>query len=232
MRQIVFDTETTGIDISAGNRVLEIGCVEIVNREITGRTWHRYINPERDSEPEALAVHGLSSEFLADKPLFSEVVADFIEFIKGAELIAHNAGFDIDHLNNELMLDGGRFGRIEDYCQVTDTLAIARSKYPGSRVTLDALCRRFNVDNSGRELHGALIDADLLAQVYLLMTGGQKGLQFDGDDDDMGLRSTEKIRSVAADLKLPIINISDQEQQAHEEYLALLKQKSGKDCFW
>lgn len=232
MRQIVFDTETTGIEISTGNRVLEIGCVEVIDRKITGKTWHVYINPERDSEPEALAVHGITSEFLADKPLFSDIAADFIEFIKGAELIAHNASFDIGHLNNELMLDGGRFGRIEDHCQITDTLAMARSKYPGSRVTLDALCRRFDVDNSGRDLHGALIDADLLAQVYLLMTGGQKGLEFGDAGDGMGGRMAEKIKPVNAALVLPVQAISSQEQQAHDEYMLLLNKKSGKECIW
>lgn len=232
MRQIVFDTETTGIEISAGNRVLEIGCVEIVDRQITGKTWHRYINPQRDSEPDALKVHGLTSEFLADKPLFSDVAEEFIEFIKGAELIAHNASFDIAHLNNELMLDGNRFGKIEDYCQVTDTLAMARSKYPGSRVTLDALCRRFEVDNSGRDLHGALIDSDLLAQVYLLMTGGQKGLEFGGDGDGTGLRTAEKIRKINSDLVLPVLPLSTAEQGAHEVYLQLLSKKSGKEYSW
>lgn len=232
MRQIVFDTETTGIEISAGNRVLEIGCVEIIDRQITGKTWHRYINPQRDSEPDALKVHGLTSEFLADKPLFSDIAEEFIEFIKGAELIAHNASFDIDHLNNELMLDGNRFGRIEDHCQVTDTLAMARSKYPGSRVTLDALCRRFEVDNSGRDLHGALIDSDLLAQVYLLMTGGQKGLEFGDDGDGSGIRIAEKIRKVDAALVLPTLSLTDNERQAHEEYLQLLSKKSGKESIW
>lgn len=232
MRQIVFDTETTGIDISAGNRVLEIGCVEIIDREITGKTWHTYINPERDSEPDALEIHGITSEFLADKPLFSDIVADFIEFIKGAELIAHNASFDINHLNNELKLDGGRFGRIEDYCQVTDSLAMARSKYPGTRVTLDALCRRFDVDNSGRDLHGALIDANLLAQVYLLMTGGQKGLEFGDANDGMGGRLAEKIQQINKNLILPVLTISPQEQQAHDEYMLLLSKKSGKECIW
>lgn len=232
MRQIVFDTETTGIEIAAGNRVLEIGCVEVIDRKITGRTWHKYINPQRDSEPDALKVHGITTEFLADKPLFSEIAEEFIEFIKGAELIAHNASFDIGHLNNELVLDGGRFGRIEDHCTITDTLLIAREKFPGSRLTLDALCRRFEVDNSGRDLHGALIDADLLAQVYLLMTGGQKGLEFGGDSDASGQRIAEKIRAVSSALALPVQQASAAELEEHQQYLSLLQKKSGIERVW
>lgn len=231
MRQIIFDTETTGLNISDHNRVIEIGCVEVLNRQITGKTWHCYINPQRDSEPGALQVHGLTTEFLADKPLFSEIAEGFIEFIRGAELIAHNAKFDVDFLNHELKLDGNRFGRLEDHCTITDTLLIARSKHPGARVTLDALCSRYQVDNSGRDLHGALIDADLLAQVYLLMTGGQTGLELGGSEGG-GAQSAEAIRRVSANLPLPVMQASAEELELHRQYLEMVNKQSGGNCIW
>ena len=230
MRQIVFDTETTGREFKDGHRVLEIGCVEIIERRITGRTWHSYINPQRDSEEGALRVHGLSSDFLADKPLFKDIVDEFLQFISGADLIAHNADFDVGFLNNELALVSKTLGKLEDYGQVIDTLKLARSKHPGAKASLDALCRRYQVDNSKRDLHGALIDADLLAQVYLLMTGGQKGLAL-GGESALGRQQAEAVR-MAAQWDLPVIYANEQELQQHSAYLATLAKKSSKDISW
>lgn len=230
MRQIAFDTETTGFEISEGHRIIEIGCVEIVDRQITGKTWHCYINPQRDSDEGALEVHGLTTEFLADKPLFHQVVDDFITFISGAEMIAHNASFDVAHLNNEFKLSGKSIGKLEDHCTIVDSLKLARSMFPGARATLDALCRRFQVDNSGRDLHGALIDSDLLAQVYLRMTGGQKGLQFDSAEAAVG--SVEAVRQALASLRLPVLSANDAELADHQTYLQLLSKKSNRALDW
>ena len=188
MRQIVLDTETTGIDPNDGHRIIEIGCVEVVERELTGRNYHVYINPEREVEAEAITVHGITNEFLTDKPKFAEIADEFFEFIKGAELVIHNAAFDVGFMDSE-------FARLKpvrktaDHCGVVDTLAIARAKHPGQKNNLDALCKRYGVDNSNRDLHGALLDAEILADVYLLMTGGQTALSLDsgaGDDGSAG----------------------------------------------
>ena len=177
MRQIVLDTETTGLDPAQGHRVIEIGCIEIENRRLTGRHFHCYLNPDREIDEGAVQVHGITSSFLADKPRFRKVAADFLQFVSEAELIIHNAPFDIGFLNCELKLAGGQYGRLEDYCSVVDTLTMARKKHPGQRNSLDALCKRYEVDNSQRDLHGALLDAEILADVYLLMTGGQTSFQ-------------------------------------------------------
>src|SRR6056300_190974 len=187
MRQIVLDTETTGLETSLGHRIIEIGCVEVVNRRLTGNHYHQYINPEREIDSGAFEVHGISNQFLADKPVFASVVDEFMAFIDGAELVIHNAPFDVGFINHELRLNASKFRRVEDYCGVIDTLAMARQKHPGQRVTLDALCKRYAVDNSARTLHGALLDAEILADVYLLMTGGQTNLfggNSNSDDDD------------------------------------------------
>lgn len=178
MRQIVLDTETTGLEAGRGHRVIEIGCVELIERRPSGRTFHRYLNPDRASEPGAIAVHGIRDEFLADKPCFAEIVAEWLEFIRDAELLIHNAAFDVGFLDNELALAGAQHGCVADHAHVVDTLAMAREKYPGQRNTLDALCKRFGVDNTHRELHGALLDARLLAEVWLTMTAGQSALAF------------------------------------------------------
>lgn len=232
MRQIVFDTETTGIDPEKGNRVIEIGCVELVNRRLTGNNFHCYLNPERDSEEGALEVHGLTSEFLADKPLFSEIAEEFVRYIEGAELIAHNASFDVNFLDHELRRDGLRFGLIEDLCSVTDSLAIAKDKHPGSPASLDALCRRYQVDNSNRELHGALLDAELLAEVYLLMTGGQRGLELHGNSEASGRQSAEAVRAIDHSLDLPVVFASDEEQQAHQAYLGFIDDQCADGNLW
>ena len=178
MRQIVLDTETTGLEVGRGHRVIEIGCVELMERIPTGRNFHRYLNPGRASEAGALAVHGLTDEFLADKPRFAEVVDEWLEFIRGAELLIHNAAFDVSFLDAELALAGAQHGCVADHAMVVDTLTLAREKYPGQKNTLDALCKRLGVDNTHRELHGALLDARLLAEVWLAMTAGQSALSF------------------------------------------------------
>ncbi len=175
-RQIVLDTETTGLSPAQGHRVIEIGCLEMMNRRLTGKYFHHYIKPERDIDPAAEAIHGITQASLADKPVFSEINDAFIEFIKDAELIIHNAPFDVGFLNHELKLINKKNQPITTHCNVIDTLVMARKKHPGQHNSLDALCRRYNIDNSNRDLHGALLDAELLAQVYLLMTGGQTQL--------------------------------------------------------
>ena len=221
MRQIVLDTETTGLEPGEGHRIIEIGCVEIVDRRLTGRHFHVYINPERKVDAGALEVHGLSDEFLADKPLFADVADAFIEFIQDSELIIHNAAFDIGFLDHELKLLQAH-GCIADHCGVVDTLLMARKKHPGQRNSLDALCKRYGVDNSQRELHGALLDAEILADVYLLMTGGQTSLGLYGDDD--GIESESSQRWILPDERPPltIIVASAVELEAHEARLAAI----------
>ncbi len=229
-RQIVLDAETTGINPLEGHRLLEIGCVELVNRKFTGNTYHQYINPERIVEDEAIAIHGITNEFLVDKPVFSQVADDFCQFVDGAELIIHNAAFDVGFLNHELGLINSPFGKLEQHCQIIDTLQLARHKHPGQRNSLDALCKRYGVDNSHRELHGALLDSEILADVYLLMTGGQKGLALDADDDDTENGEGEGLINqidASLSLSLPVLRASDSELKAHREYLSLLEKKSG-----
>ncbi|MDX1606284.1 MAG: DNA polymerase III subunit epsilon [Candidatus Competibacterales bacterium] len=178
-RQIVLDTETTGLDPAAGHRIIEIGAVELVNRRLTGRHWHHYLRPDRPVDPDAFAVHGISDDFLADKPRFEDLAAEFLDFVRDAELLIHNASFDVGFLDHELKRWGGSEGPLEQCCLVTDTLALARRKFPGQRNSLDALCKRLDVDNSNRDLHGALLDAEILARVYLVMTREQMGLGLD-----------------------------------------------------
>ena len=190
MRQIVLDTETTGLEVGKGHRIIEIGCVELTERRPTGRTLHRYFNPGRTVDEGALAVHGISNDFLADKPRFADVAAELIDFIRDAELIIHNAAFDVAFLDMELALADAAHGKVEHHAQVLDTLLLAREKYPGQKNSLDALCKRLNIDNSHRELHGALLDAQLLADVYLAITGGQGDLTFGGADVVVQARAT------------------------------------------
>ena len=180
MRQIVLDTETTGLETSDGHRIIEIGCVELLDRRITGDTYHQYIQPDRQIDAAAVEVHGITNESLADKPRFADIANDFLEFIRGAELVIHNAPFDVGFINHEFTLLANCPGSVGDYCKVLDTLALARRLHPGQRNSLDALCRRYDIDNSQRELHGALLDAEILADVYLGMTGGQVSLSLDG----------------------------------------------------
>ncbi len=234
-RQIVLDTETTGIDIKQGNRLIEIGCVEVINRKITGNHYHQYINPERDIEEGAFKVHGLSQAFLRDKPLFAEVVEEFLDFVRGAELIIHNAPFDIGFLNHELSLLNRGHKPMADICSVTDTLVMAKEKHPGQRNSLDALCKRYAVDNSSRDLHGALLDSELLAEVYLLLTGGQTGLLLDMDTagEVSAELKTVQDESIVLDAKpTKVIKASNNENDMHQDYLNFLETKSGKQALW
>ena len=229
MRQIILDTETTGLEPSDGHRIIEIGCVELIDRRFSGNHFHQYLNPEREIEDGALEVHGISREFLRDKPLFSEVAEDLFEFIEGAELIIHNAPFDIGFLDSELSLLG-RPDRMNDHVTVLDTLELARDLHPGQRNSLDALCKRYEVDNSSRSLHGALLDAEILADVYLAMTGGQSdlGLSFqlpDAADHEAGDIAFEERPA------LQVLMANEQEIAAHEARLKAIKDSSG-HCLW
>ncbi|PWG64594.1 DNA polymerase III subunit epsilon [Sediminicurvatus halobius] len=233
MRQIVLDTETTGLEPADGHRVIELGCFELSHRRPTGRTFHEYLNPERPVDAEAVEVHGLDDAFLADKPRFAEVAQAFFEFIAGAELIIHNAPFDVGFLNHELSLLGEAWGRIEDHCGVTDTLALAREMHPGQRNSLDALCRRYGVDNGGRTLHGALLDAEILAEVYLAMTGGQAAL-FLGDEAGAGEGPARRgIRRLAAERpRLRVVQPDAEAQARHAAWLERLDEAAGGRCVW
>lgn len=233
MRQIVLDTETTGLETSANHRIIEIGGVELVDRKFTGRHFHKYINPERDIDDGAFAVHGLSAEFLSDKPLFVDVADELLAFLQDAELVIHNAPFDVAFLDYELSQLSGAPARIADICRVTDTLALARHKHPGQKNNLDALCRRYGVDNSARTLHGALLDAEILADVYLLMTGGQTAL-FAADADDSGRDAGNALGvSIAADRPpLKVISASSAEREAHEAWLEELERESIGGSVW
>lgn len=231
MRQVVLDTETTGIDPSQGHRVIEIGCVELENRRFTGKTYHQYINPEREIEAEAISIHGITNQFVADKPVFSAVAPEFLDFIRGAELVIHNAPFDVGFLNHELALMKSGLGAIKDYSGVLDTLAMARKRHPGQRNSLDALCKRYGVDNSKRDLHGALLDAEILADVYLLMTGGQISLSL-ADEQEDGETGQARIQRLPTDRpKLKVIKASEEELKSHQEQLENIQKNSG-DCVW
>lgn len=233
MRQIVLDTETTGLEPSQGHRVIEIGCVELVNRRLTGNHFHQYLQPDRAIDEGAIEVHGISNEFLLDKPRFPDVASDFLDFVRGAQLIIHNAAFDVGFLNHELgMLTDLHGGRIEDYCTVLDTLAMARELHPGQKNSLDALCKRYDVDNSHRELHGALLDAEILADVYLAMTGGQASLSLDGLVEGKGSAASEIRRLAAGRPRLNVIVAGAEELAAHESRLAAIDKASGGKCVW
>ena len=232
MRQIVLDTETTGLEPSEGHRIIEIGCVELVDRKLTGNNWHQYIQPDRDIDPGAVEVHGITNDFLADKPRFEDLVEDFIDYVRGAELVIHNAPFDVGFLDAELKRCG-REETVADLCGVLDTLAMARKMHPGQKNSLDALCRRYEIDNSHRDLHGALLDAEILADVYLIMTGGQVALLLGGQTDGQGGGAPEAIRRLPADRPpLKVIRASDAEQAAHEARLAAIGQACGGTPLW
>ncbi|AHE99054.1 DNA polymerase III subunit epsilon [Thioalkalivibrio paradoxus] len=231
MRQIVLDTETTGLDPAAGHRIIEIGCLEVVNRRVTGERLHEYLQPDREIDAGAVEVHGITNEFLRDKPRFGDVVERFLEFVDGAELVIHNAPFDLGFINHELQRVGARVRRIEEICQVLDTLVLARQMHPGTRNSLDALCRRYQVDASGRVLHGAVLDAELLAEVYLAMTGGQVALGLDQTGPDTTAASTPQ-RARRSQARLPVIEPGPEELAAHAELVALLEQSSGVPSPW
>ncbi len=230
MRQIVLDTETTGLDPAQGHRIIEIGCVEIVDRRLTGNRFHRYLNPEREIEEGAVRVHGITLEELRDKPRFADVADEFLDFVRGAELVIHNAEFDVGFLDHELARLGDGWGRIADHCRVLDTLKLAREMHPGQRNSLDALCRRYGVDASRRELHGALLDAELLAEVYLAMTGGQAALTLEA-----GAPSAAGARAAAARGERPplrVIRASAEELEAHRRRMAAIEEASGGRAVW
>jgi DNA polymerase-3 subunit epsilon len=232
MRQIVLDTETTGLDPSHGHRVIEIGAVEIENRRLTGRHYHVYLNPDREIDEGALQVHGISTAFLADKPRFPQVFTEFLDFIRGAELVIHNAPFDVGFLNNELTLAGRDLLERESACTITDTLVMARKKHPGQRNSLDALCKRYEVDNSQRDLHGALLDAEILADVYLSMTGGQTFLQLTEEEETDEKRDSQ-MRKLDVDRgAIPVIVADAEEVQAHQSFLDDISKTNGATCVW
>lgn len=231
-RQIVLDTETTGLDPNRGHRIIEIGCIEMIGRRPTGERFHCYLNPERPVDDGAVQVHGLTNEFLADKPLFADKAREFVDFIRGAELVIHNAPFDVGFLNAELSQMGPAWGSIDEICEVCDTLVMARERHPGQKNSLDALCKRYEVNNSRRELHGALLDAEILAEVYLAMTGGQTDLSLHLLGDD-GQPMDSNIRRLDADRPpLRVIHASDDERIAHEERLQVIEESSGGRCVW
>jgi DNA polymerase-3 subunit epsilon len=231
MRQIVLDTETTGLEANRGHRVIEIGCIELVQRRPTGRQFHRYLNPQRAIDDGAREVTGLTEEFLADKPLFESIADEFLDFIRGAELIIHNAAFDVGFLNAELARAGAQHGRLSDHAGVLDTLALAREKYPGQRNSLDALCKRLEIDNSHRELHGALLDSQLLAEVYLAMTAGQGALDF---ALDAAVPQAGASMTPASTSRPPLlVRVADaSELAAHVARLAGIDKASKGACLW
>jgi DNA polymerase-3 subunit epsilon len=232
MRQIVLDTETTGLEPAAGHRIIEIGCVELVNRKPTSRHFHRYLNPERAVEAGAIAVHGIDDDFLANQPRFADVAHEFLEFVRGAELVIHNADFDVEFLNHELRRVDASVQQIRDCCGVLDTLALARRMHPGQRNSLDALAKRHNVDNSKRELHGALLDAQILADVYLAMTGGQVSLSL-GGEEPLAAAAVFAHRPIDRNgLNLVVLEASDGELTAHEAMLARIAKKAGRPVVW
>jgi DNA polymerase III subunit epsilon len=241
MRQIVLDTETTGLSPSQGHRIIEIGCIEMVNRRLTGREFHRFLNPDRDIDEGAEAVHGISREQLETEPRFHEIVDEFLAFVKDAELVIHNADFDVGFLDHELRLMKHAQPKITDHCAVLDTLTLAREIHPGQRNSLDALCKRYEVDASKRDVHGALIDSELLARVYLAMTGGQSSLLLEDDDDsddrgrDAGARPAGDSRAQgalphAASYKLKVVRATEAEAAAHEIILEKIRQSGA--CVW
>lgn len=228
MRQIVLDTETTGLSWDKGNRIVEIGCVELVERRPTGRTFQRYLNPEREFEPGAQEVTGLTLEFLADKPKFADVVDEFLEFVQDAELVIHNAAFDIGFLDAELARCGAHYGRMRARASVLDSLELARQRYPGQRNSLDALCRRLGVDNSHRQLHGALLDAQLLAEAYLALTSGQSEIGF---ATATAAAPAVTMLVVEGHAERPRVVVLADEAAAHEARLATLRKKAER-CVW
>ena len=236
MRQVILDTETTGLDVQQGHRIIEVGGVELVNRRATGRVFHHYVNPNREIDAGAAAVHGITLAKLADKPRFEQIAEEFLAFIDGAELVAHNARFDVGFLDQELkifaMRKGGEPVTIRSRCRVLDTLALAKEMHPGQRNGLDALCKRYSIDNSHREYHGALLDARILADVYLAMTGGQSTFALDENarnalEDAVAAPPIE--RRAAA---LPVIGLTAEEQTAHERLLAIIDKASGGKTLW
>ncbi|GAB1259837.1 DNA polymerase III subunit epsilon [Aurantivibrio plasticivorans] len=229
MRQIVLDTETTGLEPKDGHRIIEIGCVEIIDRKLTGNHYHQYIRPDRDIDEAAVEVHGITTEFLADKPLFQEIAAEFMEFVRGAELVIHNAPFDVGFIDHEFSMLSPKLAPIAESCSILDSLVLARTKHPGQKNNLDALCKRYDVDNSQRDLHGALLDAEILADVYLMMTGGQTALSLGSGDSQGGQAQASAIKRLPTTRNpLPVIAASEEELLAHEDKLNSIESSAGK----
>ena len=232
-RQIILDTETTGLEPSQGHRIIEIGAVELINRRLTGNHFHQYLNPDREIDAGAIEVHGITNEMLADKARFPDIAEDFLAFVRDAELVIHNAPFDVGFINNELRLMRAPLKQIEDCCAVLDTLKLARSMHPGQKNDLNSLCRRYSIDNSQRTLHGALLDAEILADVYLTMTGGQTPLfQDTAEASKQGAVQSEVRKLDANRPALSIIRASAEEQAAHAAWLAEIDKKTGGKCLW
>ena len=234
MRQVILDTETTGIDPKDGHRLVEIGAIEMVNRRFTGRTYHQYINPERHIDAEVVAVHGIDDARVANEPVFAAIADEFWAFIEGAELVIHNAPFDVGFINHEIAKLSGAYQVIESGCRIIDTLALARQKHPGQKNNLDALCKRYGVDNSQRDLHGALLDAEILADVYLLMTGGQVNLNISGQQSSDGGQDSSRggIRRLPQDRQpLRVVTASEEELELHQQKLDAIHKSSG-NCVW
>lgn len=227
-RQIILDTETTGIDPKAGHRIIEIGCVEMINRRLTGNNFHVYIDPMREIEDEAIGVHGITNEFLRGKPLFKDIADEFFDYIRGGELVIHNAPFDIGHMDNEFSILWRDWTGTAEFCGIVDTLVMARDKHPGQKNTLDALCRRYEIDNSHRSLHGALLDSEILGDVYLRMTGGQVDLDLAQQLKSAGLESDGSTSVKQRNLK--VVYASDEEIIAHNERLDLVEKNGA--CLW
>lgn len=231
-RIVVLDTETTGLNPQEGHRIIEIGCVELINRRLTGNRFHVYLNPGRIIDAGAIEVHGISNQFLQDKPHFEAIVGDFITFIRGAELVIHNAPFDVGFINHEFSLLKDHTATVEDYSSIFDTLAYARKKHPGQRNSLDALCKRYGIDNSHRELHGALLDAEILADVFLLMTGGQFSLLDEAHLETEEQNIHQETRRLSGDRSaLTVIRCNEEELQAHQQRLNAIEKASGA-CIW
>lgn len=235
-RQIVLDTETTGMNMIGvhyeGHRIIEIGAVEVINRRLTGNNFHIYLKPDRLVDPEAFGVHGIADEFLADKPSFGDIAGEFLDYIRGAELVIHNASFDIGFIDYEFAMLKRDIGKTETFCQVTDSLAMARKMFPGKRNSLDALCNRLEIDNSKRTLHGALLDAEILAEVFLTLTGGQTSLAFSLESEQSSQADGENIQRIVRPASgLRVVSASDEECVAHESRLDLVMKKGG-SCLW
>ena len=225
MRQVVLDTETTGLEPKQGHRIIEIGCVEVIDRKLTGNHYHQYINPQREIEASAIEVHGITNDYLVDKPVFKDIAAEFLDFVKGAELVIHNAPFDVGFINHEFAMLAGNYDNIQDSCGVLDTLAMAKKKHPGQRNSLDALCKRYGLDKSfDREFHGALLDSQILAGVYLFMTGGQTALSLGGDSSGNEVTKINRLSANRAELK--VIRASQIELADHEARLDAIGKKS------
>ena len=236
MRQIILDTETTGFDPQNGDRIIEIGAVELIKRRLTNSNYHQYVFPERSVPQEAIEVHGITDDFLKDKPIFAKIADDFMEYVAGSELIIHNAPFDVGFINHELsLLPNNKWGKIEDHCQITDSLKMARKMYPGQRNSLDALCRRLYIDNSNRTLHGALLDSEILADVYLTMTGGQTALLLNSEESAGGSSESDLAsRMIKQQERAPlkVLKASDSEITAHQKKLEEISKKSGQELSW